>query len=127
MAPGGAERIRDEARGAGAATDLTRLKELNEFELLVCAELENLETGGSDIGRELDLLVRTWGDAPSGGGLAPQQYAGGAIRMIQNYLPKGMALLVERSLRDAQKSRMPQPAGDGSDENDSDTSDEEGH
>lgn len=122
MAPGGAELIRDEARQAGAASDLDALRGLDETLAMGDTEIENLASGGIEIDSELSDLIRTW--VGEGGG---QQHAGNVIRVLQRFLPKHLSLLLERALRDARRERIrvthEERSGDESDS----SLDEEGH
>lgn len=122
MAPGGAELIRDEARQAGAASDLDALRGLDGTLAMGDTEIENLASGGIEIDSELSDLIRTW--VGEGGG---QQHTGNAIRVVQRFLPKDLSVLLERALRDARRERIRVNHGEISGDETDSSLDEEGH
>lgn len=122
MAPGGAELIRDEARQAGAASNLAALRGLDETIAMGDTEIENLASGGIEIDSELSDLIRTWVGEVGG-----QHHAGNKIRVVQGFLPKYLSLLLERALRDARRERIPVTHGEISGDESDSSLDEEGH
>lgn len=117
MAEGGLDRIREEM---AAAVTLDAISEFNSEILIEDAEVSNLE--GGEAKAELDTLVGVWTSAP--GVESGQSSTGSLLHRMQKYLPKGMSVLIERTLRNARMKKLPQ-VYEENDKDDTDTSDDE--
>ncbi len=123
MAPGGADAIRKKSK-IRMRQAWKGLASLDEGELLEDVQLTNLEGGKDGSSAMLLTMAEKWGTelGYDGGRL------GGKIRTMKAFLPKGLAVLVDRALRDSRNSKIPPAlAQNGNDDDDSSSDDDDSH
>lgn len=117
MGEGGTARIKEEM------SEKLSLSDINKIEvgvMIESSELKNLEGGNASY--ELEKLANIWTADP--GAASGSKSLESMIIRLKGFLPKGISVLVERALRDAQRQK-PLPVYLKSDEDEADSSSEE--